>query len=720
MDIKLDMYLPFMAAFNEMKEKYGDDFLSLNGFANRNLNFTDFINNFVDSDNVANATIDANANASMKDICSLLSEIDKPHTKLLAYNKIFYELTKKYGLQTAKDWLENEWNGAYYLHDAYSASFKAYCFAYDLEDLVNKGLYFVKDFNSEAPKHLLTYVRDCLEFVSWTSNRTSGACGLPNFLIYFFYFWKKDVEEGYYLKSPEYYMHQGFQEIIYGLNQPYLRVNQSAFTNFTIMDRPYLEEIFGGKEFPSALTTKSGNKSVYMIDFVEDLIEIEKEFMEEVSLTREKTMFTFPVLTYSLLYRDGKFVDYEFARWCNKHNMKWADSNFFVSGDVTSLSSCCFDGNQKVLIKDCDDIIHYDTFKNIANSEYISKGIKIYYNGFWANGTLVSPLNNKKMYKITTENNKVVYVTYDHIFPTNHGDKKAYELTTDDYLKFNTSSLEGSIIKKEYNTEYNESILDSSLSFRTEYINKLFENNTAFINDEKLVETVEFVANSIGLNTKIEKADNGYIVTIVDSDYFRITSIEDYKSDDSNVYCFAMDNEDEPYFTLPNGIITHNCRLVNDFSKLKGFINSIGGTALKIGSVKVNTINLARIALETNSKEEYLDKLTERTNLCIKVLDVIRGIIKRDIEKGLLPNYTYGLIELDRQYNTVGINGMYEAVNRFNGIGKDEFGNEFYTDEGLKFASDILDKINEIKDSYNFDYSINVEAVPKMCGHLVG
>lgn len=502
MDIKLDMYLPFMAAFNEMKEKYGDEFLSLNGFANRNLNFTDFINNFVDSDNVANATIDANANASMKDICSLLSEIDKPHTKLLAYNKIFYELTKKYGLQTAKDWLENEWNGAYYLHDAYSASFKPYCFAYDLEDLVNKGLYFVKDFNSEAPKHLLTYVRDCLEFVSWTSNRTSGACGLPNFLIYFFYFWKKDVEAGYYLMSPDYYMHQGFQEIIYGLNQPYLRVNQSAFTNFTIMDRPYLEEIFGGKEFPSALTTKSGNKSVYMIDFVEDLIEIEKEFMEEVSLTREKTMFTFPVLTYSLLYRDGKFVDYEFARWCNKHNMKWADSNFFVSGDVTSLSSCC--------------------------------------------------------------------------------------------------------------------------------------------------------------------------------------------------------------------------RLINDFSKLRGFINSIGGTALKIGSVKVNTINLARIALETNTKEEYLDKLTERANLCIKVLDVIRGIIKRDIEKGLLPNYTYGLIELDRQYNTVGINGMYEAVNRFNGIGKDEFGNEFYTDEGLKFASDILDKINEIKDSYNFDYSINVEAVPKMCGHLVG
>lgn len=121
------------------------------------------------------------------------------------------------------------------------------------------------------------------------------ACGLPNVLVYFFYFWKKDVESNYLLKNPDYYMRQGFQELIYGLNQPYLRVNQSAFTNISIMDRPYLTEIFGGKEFPSALTTKDGQKSPYMIDFIEDIIDAEKIFMEVVSEIREKTVFTFPV-----------------------------------------------------------------------------------------------------------------------------------------------------------------------------------------------------------------------------------------------------------------------------------------------------------------------------------------------------------------------------------------------------------------------------------------
>ena len=63
--------------------------------------------------------------------------------------------------------------------------------------------------------------------------------------------------------------------------------------------------------------------------------------MEVVSEIRSVNMFTFPVLTYSLLYKDGEFSDPEFARWCSDHNTKWNDANFFVSGDVTTLSNCC-------------------------------------------------------------------------------------------------------------------------------------------------------------------------------------------------------------------------------------------------------------------------------------------------------------------------------------------------------------------------------------------
>ena len=484
--IEMNLYPPFQKFLNHLGEKYGEEFIKFNTLTKEHLNFTTFIDNFIDSNNVANASIDSNANVKSKDICSLENEMAKPHLKLLSYNKIFYEIEKKYGRDRAEMWLEGEWIGQYYLHDSYSATFKSYCFAYDLEDLVQKGLYFVDGFGGGAPKHLTTFVTQCKEFVSWASNRTSGACGLPSFLVHAFYFWKHDIEDGYYLKNPEYYRDQCFQEFIFGLNQPYLRITQCAFTNISIMDRPYLEEIFGGREYPDGSL---------VIDYIDDIIEFQKAFMRVISKIRSEMMFTFPVLTYSLLYQNGRFVDEKFARWCSDHNTEWNDSNFFISDNVTALSSCC--------------------------------------------------------------------------------------------------------------------------------------------------------------------------------------------------------------------------RLVNDFSKLDGFINSIGGTSLKIGSVKVNTINLRRIAIESgNNEEKYMELLEKRVRLCIEILDVVRHIIVRDVEKGLLPNYTKGLIDIKNQYNTIGINGLYEVIRDFGYIKQDSFGNKYYSEKGLDFATRILDRINEIKDSYTFDYSINVEAVP--------
>lgn len=166
--------------------------------------------------------------------------------------------------------------------------------------------------------------------------------------------------------------------------------------------------------------------------------------------------------------------------------------------------------------------------------------------------------------------------------------------------------------------------------------------------------------------------------------------------------------------------LSNCCRLISDTSKLDAFINSIGGTSLSIGSVQVNTINLRRIALESGINEEkYLSILRDKEDLCIKVLDVIRGIIKRNIEKGLLPNYTSGLIDLAKQYNTIGITAMYEVMNDFGYINTDEFGNKSYSEDGLRFSSKIMNTINEVKDSYDFDYSMNVECIPKMRGDRV-
>ena len=53
MNIKLKLNKNFMASVNRLREKYGEKFEYINGFHNENLNFTSFIDNFIDSKTVA-------------------------------------------------------------------------------------------------------------------------------------------------------------------------------------------------------------------------------------------------------------------------------------------------------------------------------------------------------------------------------------------------------------------------------------------------------------------------------------------------------------------------------------------------------------------------------------------------------------------------------------------------------------------------------------------
>ena len=228
MNIELKLTKDFERCLEELQKKYGEDFEFINGIHPNQLDFSEFIDNFVDKKNMADTSIDPNANVSNKDIRSFMTEKAKSEDKLFGLNKIFSTIKKQWGLRTAKQWLEAEFSRAFYLNDSTTASYFPYCWANDLTRLATEGLFFLNSYNNQAPKHLTTYFDDVIEFVSFLSNRQSGAVGLPNVLIWAWYFWKKDVEEGYYMKAPEYYIKQAFQKFIYRLNQPFLRIDQSA------------------------------------------------------------------------------------------------------------------------------------------------------------------------------------------------------------------------------------------------------------------------------------------------------------------------------------------------------------------------------------------------------------------------------------------------------------------------------------------------------------
>ena len=135
-DIRLKLDKDFCNTFNSLVSTFGEKITNLNGFSDSQLSYTDFIDNFIDKQTVADASIDGNANVGTKDICSLEAEMHKPHSKLLAFNKIYYELNKKYGKEVADKWLHDEWVGYFYLHDSASSTFKPYCYSYDISRLV--------------------------------------------------------------------------------------------------------------------------------------------------------------------------------------------------------------------------------------------------------------------------------------------------------------------------------------------------------------------------------------------------------------------------------------------------------------------------------------------------------------------------------------------------------------------------------------------------------
>lgn len=95
MDIKLQLSDDFERYLNLLTDKYGSDFLYINGIHPSQLDFSEFLNKFVATDTMADATIDPNANANHKDIRSFMTEKAKSEDKLFGMNKIFSEIKKQ-------------------------------------------------------------------------------------------------------------------------------------------------------------------------------------------------------------------------------------------------------------------------------------------------------------------------------------------------------------------------------------------------------------------------------------------------------------------------------------------------------------------------------------------------------------------------------------------------------------------------------------------------
>ena len=104
------------------------------------------------------------------------------------------------------------------------------------------------------------------------------------------------------------------------------------------------------------------------------------------------------------------------------------------------------------------------------------------------------------------------------------------------------------------------------------------------------------------------------------------------------------------------------CRLRNKVND-NGFSYTLGAGGVSTGSKSVLTINLNRcIQQAVREGRGYLDFLEEVIDLCHKAQICYNENLKEFKERGMLPLFDAGYINLGRQYLTIGVNGLVEAA----------------------------------------------------------
>ena len=305
----------------------------------------EFIERYKQSSNTANATIDDNSNVSGKNIGILNAEIHKSDNILISRAMIEKKLKELYPEFDCKNYTKDLSNHIIYKHDesGFAGAIAPYCCSITMYPFLNEGIKKIGGL-SAYPKNLDSFCGMYINLIFATAAQFAGAVATSEFLLYFDYFAKKEWGKNYYTipdtiitcnslrnKTIRNQIHQYFQQVIYSINQPAAaRGMQAAFVNFSYFDKPFFEGMFGDFCFPD------GTKPEWS-----SLSWLQQEFMTWFNAERLKTIITFPVESFALVYKDGKFIDLESAKFVAEEYARGHSFFTYISDSVDSLSSCC-------------------------------------------------------------------------------------------------------------------------------------------------------------------------------------------------------------------------------------------------------------------------------------------------------------------------------------------------------------------------------------------
>ena len=138
--------------------------------------------------------------------------------------------------------------------------------------------------------------------------------------------------------------------------------------------------------------------------------------------------------------------------------------------------------------------------------------------------------------------------------------------------------------------------------------------------------------------------------------------VKDQEYGDLTARMYAQGHSFFTYMSDNADSLASCCRLRNEIQD-NGFSYTLGAGGVSTGSKSVLTINLNRCVQQaTREGRPYCDFLNEVVDLVHKVQMAYNENLKHLLNKGMLPLFDAGYINIKRQYLTIGVNGMVEAA----------------------------------------------------------
>ena len=299
-----------------------------------------FIHNYVAAENAASGSlVDPNANITTKNICTLAGELHKDFNIQIKRGIVTSKLTQLYGQELADEYIRQLENHEIYSHDESNCT-SVYCASISMYPFLLSGMESLGG-EAKCPKHLSSFSGNFVNLCFAVSSQLCGAVGTVEVLSYFDYFARKDYGEDYtdWLSNPvtpeqekkAKEIENHIQSIVYAINQPAAaRGFQSIFANWAIFDKHYFEAIFRDFVFPD-----------FTVPNWTSVDKLQRFFLKWFNEERTKALLTFPVITASLLTKDGKPRDEETARFLAKELSEGNSFFVFMSEDPYAISSCC-------------------------------------------------------------------------------------------------------------------------------------------------------------------------------------------------------------------------------------------------------------------------------------------------------------------------------------------------------------------------------------------